>query len=135
MRLHPMQNQSNQSRRSTYAEHKEALSSNERIGVWVTEHVGSMVCAYIFAAIGTGSLIGVFTGNALLALGFGAFSSYFLQLVLLPVIMVGQNVQNKHTELQSKRDLEIDLETERKIEKIISMLESKDGYAKTETSF
>jgi hypothetical protein len=63
-----------------------------------------MWCAYVFSVIGVGSLVGVFTGNALLALAFGGISSYFIQLVLLPVIMVGQNVQQAHADARAQAD-------------------------------
>src|SRR5579859_1044657 len=65
---------------------------NTRLAVFLTQQVGSMRMAYAFAGIGIGSLIGVFTGNVFLAALFGSFSSYFLQLVLLPILSVGQNV-------------------------------------------
>jgi hypothetical protein len=89
-------------------EHADSLTTNERIGVWVTSHIGTMYCAYLFAIIGIGSLVGVVTNNATLALMFGAVSSYFLQLVLLPVIMVGTNVQSKHDQI--KADIQFELE-------------------------
>lgn len=69
------------------AHHRSKL--NETIAVALTARVGTMAAAYLFAAIGIGSLIGVFTGNVFLALLFGSISSYFLQLVLLPVLAVG----------------------------------------------
>lgn len=78
-----------------------AAGANTRIAVWLTQHVGSMLCAYIFAGIGVGSLVGVFTGNSFLALLFGSISSYFLQLVLLPVLAVGQAVLGRKAELQA----------------------------------
>ena len=88
---------------------------NERIAKWVTEHVATMTCAWIFLAIGIGSLIGVVTGNTTLALLFGAVSSYILQLVLLPIIMVAQK---GHAEAQAKR---ADLHAEKHNERLRNM--------------
>ncbi len=82
------------------AEHADG-GFNIRLAVWLTKHTGTMACAYLFAGIGLGSLIGVLTGNVLLAAVFGSLSSYFLQLVFLPVLQVGSNVLNRHAELQS----------------------------------
>lgn len=65
---------------------------NNWLAVLITKSVGTMWCAYIFAVIGITSLVGAFTGNTQLALIAGGISSYFLQLVLLPIIIVGQNV-------------------------------------------
>jgi uncharacterized membrane protein len=84
--------------RNINKEHRERLSTSEKLGLWVTKKIGTMICAYIFAVIGIISLVGAITSNAFLAMTFGAVSSYFLQLVLLPIIMVGQNVQSRHAE-------------------------------------
>src|SRR5690348_16864535 len=60
--------------------HAERLSANDRIAVWISKNVGTMICAYVFAAIGIGSLVGALTNNTTLALLCGSLSSYFLQL-------------------------------------------------------
>lgn len=80
--------------------HRDEQGFNVRLAVWLTNHVGTMVTAYIFTGIGIGSLVGVFTNNTFLALLFGSISSYLLQLVLLPVIMTGQNVLSRKQEMQ-----------------------------------
>lgn len=99
-------------------EHANSLSHNEHLGVWITNHVGTMVCAYVFAIIGVGSLIGVITGNATLALLCGATSSYVLQLVLLPIIMVGTNVQSKHDAIVSDIRYQVDILNEEALKRI-----------------
>ncbi len=103
-------------------EHQDSLSHNERVGVWITERVGTMICAYVFAVIGIGSLVGVVTGNAILALAFGAVSSYFLQLVLLPIIMVGTNVQSKHDKVVADIQYETVESISSKLDEIIHTL-------------
>jgi hypothetical protein len=82
----------------------------QAIAVWVTEHVATMQCAYVFLGIGAGSLIGIVTGNVVLALACGAVSSYVLQLVLLPLIMIGQRVQQAASDAQRERYHEIEVE-------------------------
>ena len=66
---------------------------NSRIGLAITRSVGTMWCAYVFAVIGIMGVTAALTGNTALVLIIGAISGYFLQLFLLPVIIVGQNVQ------------------------------------------
>jgi hypothetical protein len=69
---------------------------NESIAVVITNFIGSMWCAYLFAAYA------IWQAPATIrTLGFGNWlTEEFLQLVLLSVIMVGQNVQaRKHDEL------------------------------------
>jgi len=66
---------------------------NAALGVRITASVGTMYCAYLFAVIGIMGVVGALTNNVRLVLIVGAVSGYFLQLVLLPIIIVGQNVQ------------------------------------------
>ena len=77
---------------------------NDRIAVWISDHVGSMYCAYVFALIGTVGIVAALTKNAFLVLLIGAVSGYFLQLVLLPIIMVAQNVAGKANDAKANVD-------------------------------
>ena len=73
---------------------------NAKIAVFLTNIVGSMWCAYLFGAI---ALVGL--GPALQPGGEGIIAwiaQTFLQLVLLSVIMVGQNVQSQASDLRSQ---------------------------------
>ena len=74
------------------------------LATWVTDRVASIECAILFLGIGIGSLVGVITGNTVLALACGAVSSYVLQLVLLPLIMLRQAVQDRHTDARAEVD-------------------------------
>ena len=74
----------------------------ERWGERITSAVGTMWAAIIFAALALISLPGALaSGNVVIIVAWVAQT--FLQLVLLPIIMVGQNVQSRTTE---KRDRE-----------------------------
>jgi hypothetical protein len=73
---------------------------NAKIAVFLTNIVGSMWCAYVFGVI---ALIGL--RPALKPGGEGIIAwiaQTFLQLVLLSVIMVGQNVQSEASDLRSQ---------------------------------
>jgi hypothetical protein len=73
---------------------------NAKIAVFLTNLVGSMWCAYVFAIV---AFIGLPT--ALKPGGEGIISwiaQTFLQLVLLSVIMVGQNVQAEASDVRSQ---------------------------------
>jgi hypothetical protein len=67
---------------------------NGRIGLLITTLVGTMVCGYVFAIIALISLPSAITSHNLTVL-IAWVSSNFLQLVLLPIIIVGQNLQAK----------------------------------------
>ena len=105
----------------------ERLGLNDRIAVWISKNVGTMICAYLFAIIGTASLVGAITNNALLAATFGALSSYLLQLVLLPIIMVGQNVQSRHSELQADEMFRTTVSVFHDIEQVMQHLSAQDA--------
>ena len=77
---------------------------NLRLAVLITKNVGTMWAAYVFAVIGIASLVGALTGNLTLTLLAGGLSSYFLQLVLLPIIMVGQNVISASQDARAEAD-------------------------------
>lgn len=77
---------------------------NSWLAVLITKNVGTMWCAYVFAVIGIVSLVGAITGNLTLTLIAGGISSYFLQLVLLPVIIVGQNVISTSQDARAEAD-------------------------------
>jgi hypothetical protein len=79
---------------------KRADGVNAKIAVFLTNIVGSMWCAYVFAVI---ALIGL--PPALKPGGEGIIAwiaQTFLQLVLLSVIMVGQNVQSVASDVRSQ---------------------------------
>ncbi|HLW03433.1 MAG TPA: DUF1003 domain-containing protein [Ktedonobacterales bacterium] len=105
----------------------ERLSFNDRVAVWVAANVGTMICAYIFAIIGITSIVGYLTNSTTLALISGSLSSYFLQLVLLPIIMVGQNVQSRHSELQADEAFKTTMSTYHDIEQIMQHLAAQDS--------
>jgi hypothetical protein len=105
----------------------ERLGLNDQIAVWISKNVGTMICAYIFACIGVASLVGALTNNVLLAATFGALSSYLLQLVLLPIIMVGQNVQSRHSELQADEMFRTTVSIFHDIEQVMQHLSAQDA--------
>jgi hypothetical protein len=77
--------------------HKSKLTFNDRIGLGVTKRVGTMWAAYIFLAISLVSLpAALASGDTLVIVAW--IAQTFLQLVLLPVIIVGQNLQAAESE-------------------------------------
>lgn len=73
---------------------KAKLGLNERIGLAVTKRVGTMWAAYVFFGLSLVSLpAALASGNEIVIVSWVAQT--FLQLVLLPIIIVGQNIQAK----------------------------------------
>lgn len=76
------------------------IGLNGRIGLAITTLVGTMVCGYVFAAIALISLPSAVSSHNLTII-VAWVSSNFLQLVLLPVIIVGQNLQAKASDARA----------------------------------
>ncbi|MGA7195019.1 MAG: hypothetical protein WBW94_15455 [Anaerolineales bacterium] len=78
---------------------------NTQVAVKVTKSVGSMWCAYAFAVIAIISLpSAIKSGNSIIIISW--IAQTFLQLVLLPIIIVGQNVQAAASDARAESDHE-----------------------------
>lgn len=78
---------------------------NTRIAVGVTKSVGSMWCAYAFGLLALISLPSALaSGQSLIIVSW--IAQTFLQLVLLPIIIVGQNVQAAASDARAESDHE-----------------------------
>lgn len=87
-------------KQSTFVEKFSSLLENW--GEKITSAVGTMWTAIAFALLALISLPGALaSGNLVVIVAW--IAQTFLQLVLLPIIMVGQNVQSRQTE---RRDIE-----------------------------
>jgi hypothetical protein len=74
---------------------------NAKIGLKITLVVGTMWCAYIFTLLAIVSAPSAFkSGNLIIIVAW--IAQTFLQLVLLPIIIVGQNVQAAAADARSQ---------------------------------
>jgi hypothetical protein len=80
--------------RMSMAGESQAGRFNDAVAVWITKRVGTMWAAYLFVLISLVSfpqaLMAFLHGDTVT--GIAWLSQSFLQLVLLPIILVGQNV-------------------------------------------
>jgi uncharacterized membrane protein len=115
--------------RNLYKAHRESLKPLERLAVWTTEKVGTMG---FFLVILTWTVI--WLGWNFLAprslrfdppMGFvfWLFISNVIQILLMPLIMVGQNIQGAHAEIRAEHDLDVNVQAEQEIEVILQHLE------------
>lgn len=72
-------------------------SFNQKLAAKITSGVATMWCAYAFAAIALVSLPSAIKSHDLITI-VGWIAQTFLQLVLLSIIMVGQNVSSASVE-------------------------------------
>ncbi len=98
--------------------HKENLSILDRSGLVITRAVGTMIAAILFTAIALVSLpAAIKTHNAIIIIAW--IAQTFLQLVLLPIIMVGQNIQSKHAEALADEEYRTTKTTYKDLENLI----------------
>jgi hypothetical protein len=77
---------------------------NTWLAVMVTKSVGTMWAAYVFTVIALAGAVGLVTNNPFLILLIALISQTFLQLVLLPIIIVGQNVISASQDARAEAD-------------------------------
>lgn len=112
--------------------HKESLTKLEKFAVIVTDHVGSMgffIIIFIWTLLWLG-------WNTLApkdvrfdpypAFVLWLFASNVLQIFLMPLIMIGQNLQGRHAEKRAESDFEVNVRAEKEIEVILLHLENQN---------
>jgi uncharacterized membrane protein len=118
--------------RNINAEHKRSLSPLERLAVWITDRVGTMgffiiVFSWTVFWLGWNTLAPHnLRFDPLPAFAMWLFISNMIQIFLMPLIMVGQNLQSRHAEIRAEADFEVNTKAEREIEAILMHLENQD---------
>ena len=104
----------------------------ELIAVWITDHVGTMGF-FCIILLWTASWLSwnIFAPKGLQfdpypAFVLWLFISNMIQIFLMPLIMIGQNLQGRHSELRAEADFEVNIKAEREIETILSHLENQN---------
>jgi hypothetical protein len=76
---------------------------NAKLALVITRSVGTMACAYVFAAIALISLpAAIDSGQVIVIVAW--IAQTFLQLVLLSIIMVGQSVQSAAADARAAKE-------------------------------
>ncbi len=111
--------------------HKD-FTSLEEFALVVTEHVGSMGFFLVLLVWTLGWLFWNLLAPATArfdpapAFVIWLFVSNVIQLILLPLIMVGQNLENRADERRAEADFHINEKTEKAVETIIAHLENQN---------
>lgn len=105
----------------------------DRFALWITDRVGTM-----------GFFLIIFTWTVLwlgwnflapkhlqfdppMGFVFWLFISNMIQILLMPLIMVGQNIQGAHSKARAESDLEVNVRAEEEIEVVLRHLEYQNG--------
>jgi len=111
---------------------KQNLSTLDKVALWITNNVGTMgffLLVFIWTAVWLG-------WNSLMpkemrfdpfpAFVLWLFISNVLQIFLMPLIMIGQNLQSDHAEARAEADFEVNTKAEIEIETILMHLENQN---------
>ena len=104
--------------------YKEVLKDSEKFAIWITNKVGTIG---FFAIIFSWTVLWL-SWNVLAPINlrfdpypafvFWLFISNMIQIFLMPLIMVGQNLESKHSEIRAETDYEVNLKAEKEVEEI-----------------
>lgn len=110
--------------------HHKQLSKMDKLAILVTEKIGTMGFFFIIFIWTVLWLSWNILAPKNLkfdpypAFVFWLFISNLIQLHLMPLLLIGQNIQGKHAELRSEHDFETDKKAEKEIETILNHLEN-----------
>ena len=115
---------------SINAVHKKQFTQLDKLALFITERVGTM--GFFFIILIWTMLWLSWNMYAPLALRFDPYPGFVLwlfisnmiQILLMPLIMVGQNIQGKHADMRSEYDYVTDRKAEHEIETILLHLEN-----------
>jgi uncharacterized membrane protein len=118
--------------RNANIETKENLSPLDKLALWITQHVGTMGFFFIIFVwtvcwLGWNSLAPAQVRfDPFPAFVLWLFISNMIQIFLMPLIMIGQNLQNNHAEIRAEADFEVNTKAELEIETILMHLENQN---------
>lgn len=97
------------------------LNKSEKFAVWITDKVGTMgffFIIFLWTVIWLGwNTLGPasYRFDPYPAFVFWLFISNMIQIFLMPLIMIGQNLQGRHAEVRAENDFQINLKAEKEI--------------------
>jgi uncharacterized membrane protein len=118
--------------RNTYVDTMSRLSPLDRLAVWITDHVGRMeffILIFVWTVLWLAwNLLAPVRLQFDPAMGFvlWLFISNLIQILLMPLIMVGQNIQGQHAEARAEHDLQVNVKAEEEIELVLHHLEQQN---------
>lgn len=118
--------------RNVNIEHREKLSSLDLFAMWITEHIGTMgfflvILFWTITWLGW-NVLGPkeYQFDPYPAFVFWLFISNMIQILLMPLLLIGQNLQSRHAETRAEADYEVNTKAEQEIEAILTHLENQN---------
>lgn len=115
--------------KNTHKETLKKVSKLDKLALWITEKVGTMgffLIIFFWSVLWLGwNFLApkelVF--DPPMGFVFWLFISNLIQILLMPLIMVGQNIQGIHNEVRAEHDLKVNIKAEKEIKAILQHLE------------
>ena len=114
--------------RNVNVEHREQLTKLEKLALFITRNVGSMGFFIIIVTWTAGWLLWNTLSPAYLrfdpfpAFVLWLFISNMIQIMLMPLILVGQNLSGRHAAMKAEMEFEINKKSEQNVEEILKKL-------------
>ena len=118
--------------RNVNIEQKESLSKLDQLAVKITDKIGTMgffivIFTWTVLWLGWNLLAPVkYQFDPGMAFVLWLFLSNMIQIFLMPLLMIGQNLQSKHAEARAEADFEINTKAELEIETILLHLQEQN---------
>ena len=113
--------------RNVNKEQQKKLKPLDRLALFITDRVGTMgffLIIFSWTVIWLGlNFLSPWKFDPPMSFVLYLFISNVIQILLMPLIMVGQNIQGSHSEARAEHDLEVNIKAEREIEVILEHLE------------
>ena len=110
--------------------HKSQLGLQDKIAVTLTTAIATMYAVYFFTLVMAGWMLWQthFAGEPFdpYPFAFLLFLGNIVQLLLMPLIMVGQNIQGRHAEIRAEEEFKTTESSYKDIEHILIYLDEQD---------
>lgn len=130
MALEPTTPRNRYKPRNINSAHRENLKTQDRIALTITTAIGTMYAVYFFLFVMAAWMLwqGSLADKPFdpYPFAFLLFLGNIIQLLLMPLIMVGQNIQGKHAELRSEEEYRTTMSSYYDIEQILQHLDAQD---------
>ena len=110
-------------------EFSKKMNGLDRLALWITDRVGT-IGFFLIILVWTVFWLGwnllapePYQFDKPMGFVFWLFISNLIQILLMPLIMVGQNIQGRHSEARAENDLEVNIKAEEEIETVLHHLE------------
>lgn len=114
-------------------QHEQSLGSLERLALWITDHIGTMgffflIFSWTFLWMGWNALAQQFRWPVVFDrpwdFAVWLFISNLIQIHLMPLIMIGQNLQARHAELRAEQAFQLTEQADREMAAALHYLET-----------